>query len=362
VHSPSPANRTLLRTALTLLLIYGCWQVLAPFAPAIFFAIAIVVSTWPAHAWLLSRLGQRRIVASLLSCTFVGIAVIVPIALLFVAFRDAAVWLLALLDEWNRGAPGSLPDWLARIPWIGSRIEQWRSASGSDLSVWASSFGEPIRNVLLATARAFGNGLGQVALAALLLFALFRDGDRIGRRLAVIVREYGGEWAHESLHTVHRTIVGVMLGVLGTALAQAVVAIGGFTIAGVPNAFLLGALTFVLSMAPIGPPLIWGGAAIWLARTGQPGWAIFMLLYGLFGISLIDNIVKPFLISRSSRVPFSMTFMGVLGGVLAFGVAGIFVGPALLAIVINLSKQWPVQDIPAKTAEPVESGSGRDRC
>lgn len=349
----SPANRTLLRTALALLLIYGCWQVLAPFAPAIFFAIAIVVSTWPAHAWLLSRLRQRRILASLLSCTFVGIVVIVPIALLFVAFRDAEVWLLAVLDESSRSAPGDLPEWIARLPWIGSHIDRWRSGSGSDLSVWAASFSEPIRNVLIATVRAFGNGLGQVALAALLLFALFRDGDRIGRRLAVIVREYGGEWAHASLHTVHRTIVGVMLGVLGTALAQAIVAIGGFTLAGVPNAFLLGALTFVLSMAPIGPPLIWGGAAIWLARHEQPGWAIFMLLYGVFGISLIDNIVKPFLISRSSRVPFSLTFMGVLGGVLAFGVAGIFIGPALLAVAVNLGRQRPAAELPADAAGSV---------
>lgn len=347
--SQSPSTRTFLRAAVTLLLIYGCWQVLAPFAPAIFFAIAIVISTWPAHAWLLSRLGQRRAVASLLSCSFVGIVVIVPMLLLFVAFRDAAVWLLGLLDEWNRGAPENLPGWMSGLPWIGTQIEQWRTGPAPDFSAWLPSFGEQGRRVLIATARAFGNGLGQIALAALLLFALFRDGDRIGERMSAIVRDAGGAWAHESLQTVHRTIVGVMLGVLGTALAQAVVAIGGFAIAGVPNAFLLGALTFVLSMAPIGPPLIWGGAAIWLARNGHPGWAIFMGIYGLFGISMIDNIVKPFLISRSSRVPFAMTFMGVLGGVLAFGVAGIFIGPALLAVVINLARQWAAM-VPAPAA------------
>jgi len=346
------AARTLLRTAFGLLLMYGCWQVLAPFAPAIFFAIAIVVSTWPAHAWLLSHLGQRRAIASLLSCTFVGIVVVVPIVLLSVAFtfRDAAMWLLALLDEWNRRSPQDVFDWVQQVPLLGGYIDRWWSNSPSDLSAWLSSFGDPVRKILISMARAFGNGLGQIALAALLLFALFRDGDRIGLRLATIIRDAGGEWAHDSLHTVHRTIVGVMVGVLGTALAQAVVAIGGFTLAGVPNAFLLGALTFVLSMAPIGPPLIWGGAAIWLARSAHPGWAIFMVVYGLLGISLIDNIIKPFLISRSSRVPFALTFMGVLGGVLAFGVAGVFIGPALLAVAVNLSRQLSSSAIPAQTA------------
>ena len=318
---------------------YGCWRVLSPFAPAIFFAIAIAVSTWPAHAWLLARLGQRRALASLLSCTFVGVVVIVPIVLLFVAFRDAAVWLLSLLDDWNARTPEDIPAWLSRMPFLGSHIVQWWNDSPGDLSAWISQFGEPARKMLVSTARAFGNGLGQIGLAALLLFALFRDGDRIGHRLEAIVHDAGGPWAQEYLRTVHRTTVGVMLGVLGTALAQAVVAIGGFTLAGVPNAFLLGALTFVLSMAPIGPPLIWGGAAIWLMQHDHAGWAIFMVIYGLFGISLIDNIVKPFLISRSSRVPFALTFMGVLGGILTFGVAGVFIGPAILAVVVNLARQ-----------------------
>lgn len=332
-------TRSFFRTAFGLLLIYGCWRVLAPFAPAIFFAIAIAVSAWPAHVWLLSRLGQRRVLASLLSCTFVGVVVIAPISLLFVAFHDAAVSLLAMLDDWNRLGVRELPEWLLRVPFVGGHIEQWGNGPASDFSAWLASFGDPARKLLISTAGVFGNGLGQIVLAALLLFALFRDGDRIGQRLEVIAHNIGGTWARESLETVHRTIAGVMLGVLGTALAQAVVAIGGFTIAGVPNAFLLGALTFILSMAPIGPPLVWGGAAIWLFESDHTGGAIFMIVYGLFGISLIDNIVKPFLIGRSSRVPFAMAFMGVLGGVLAFGVAGVFIGPALLALAINLGRE-----------------------
>lgn len=351
MHIQSETTRSLLRTGFGLFLAYGCWLVLEPFAPAIFFAIAIVIAAWPAHAWLLSRIGQRRAMASLISCGFVGIVVIVPIALLFVAFHEAAVWMLAMLDVWGHRTSRDLPDWIARMPLVGTHVEQWWKGSPSELPEWFSPFGDPARKWLIVVARAFGNGLGQIALAGLLVFALFRDGDRIGRKLGEIVFETGGAWARDSLETVHRTIVGVMWGVLGTALAQSVVAMAGFTIAGVPNAFLLGALTFILSAAPIGPPLVWGGAAIWLAEDGQSGWSIFMVLYGLLGISLIDNIIKPFLISRSSRVPFALTIMGVLGGVLAFGVAGIFIGPALLAVAIDLAKQFSPPLFPAPAGE-----------
>jgi predicted PurR-regulated permease PerM len=343
------SSLALMRTAFALILVYGCWRVLAPFAPAIFFAIAIVVSTWSAHAWLLSRLGQRRVLASLLSCAFVGVVVVVPVMLLFVAFREAAIWMLALLDEWKTRGP-DIAAWFSRVPFIGNHIGKWWNDLPMDSSAWLSQFGDPARKSLVAVARAFGNGLGQIILAALLLFALFRDGDRIGHRLEAIAFGMGGPLARESLHTVHRTIGGVMLGVLGTALAQAVVAIAGFMIAGVPNAFLLGALTFILSMAPIGPPLIWGGAAIWLEQNGHSGAAVFMALYGLFCISLVDNIVKPFLISRSSRVPFAVTFMGVIGGMLAFGVAGVFIGPALLAVVVNLGRQLWLAPVDEPTA------------
>lgn len=103
---------------------------------------------------------------------------------------------------------------------------------------------------------------------------------------------------------------------------------------------LLGVTTFLLSVVPIGPPLIWGGAAIWLYQQGETGWAIFMLLWGGFLISGIDNIIKPLLIGRGSSMPFLLAMLGVLGGVLAFGFVGIFIGPTLLAVGFNLLQQW----------------------
>ena len=336
-----PANANALgyvRVALALALAYACWRVLAPFAPALCFAIAIVVSAWPAHAWLLGHLGNRRALASLLSCVLVAIVILGPVLLLLVAFREGAAWLIAMLDASSSDALTSRNDWLDRIPGLEAL---WRRVASFGISGWIAQIDSPVRSTLMSAGRAFGNALAQVFLAALLLFTLFSDGDRIAQRIAQIAEAAGGKPALEMLRTIHQTILGVTLGVIGTALAQAVVAAIGFTIVGAPNAFLLGALTFILSLVPIGPPLVWGAVAIWLFRDEHPGWAVFMLVYGIFGISLIDNIIKPLLISRANRLPFALTFMGVLGGVVAFGIAGVFIGPAVLAVAKVLLERLP---------------------
>jgi predicted PurR-regulated permease PerM len=139
----------------------------------------------------------------------------------------------------------------------------------------------------------------------------------------------------------------VVYGILGTALAQAVVAGIGFVIAGVPGAALLALLTFFASVVPIvGTALVWLPAAIWLFHLGSTGWAIFMLIWG-FGVANLDNIVKPWLISQGSNMPFILIFFGVLGGALAFGFIGVFLGPTLLAVGYRLVEEWSANAHPA---------------
>jgi predicted PurR-regulated permease PerM len=149
-----------------------------------------------------------------------------------------------------------------------------------------------------------------------------------------------GENAASVAEVVSQTVRGVMYGVLGTALAQALVAAIGFAIAGVPAVPLLSVLVFVASIAPIGPPVVWLGAALWLFTRGEVGWGIFMLVWGALVISSVDNVVRPMLISRGSSLPFLLTLLGVLGGVIAFGFVGIFIGPTLLAVGYSLISDW----------------------
>jgi predicted PurR-regulated permease PerM len=153
-----------------------------------------------------------------------------------------------------------------------------------------------------------------------------------------------GTRAENVLGIINNTVRSVMRGLLGTALAQGLVATIGFVIAGVPAALLLGVATFVLSLIPVGPPLVWGGAAAWLFYQGATGWGIFMLLWGFFLISAVDNVVKPMLISHGSNLPFILILFGVMGGVLAFGFVGVFIGPTLLAVGLSLIHEWATHD------------------
>jgi predicted PurR-regulated permease PerM len=141
------------------------------------------------------------------------------------------------------------------------------------------------------------------------------------------------------LEVAGNTVRGVVYGILGTGLVQAVMAGIGFVIAGVPGAALLALLTFFLSVVPMGPPLVWLPAALWLFHSGSTGWGIFMLVWGV-AISSIDNVVKPWLISQGSDLPFILIFFGVLGGALVFGFIGVFIGPTLLAVGYRLIVEW----------------------
>jgi predicted PurR-regulated permease PerM len=155
-----------------------------------------------------------------------------------------------------------------------------------------------------------------------------------------VVRLAGPENGMTLIATAQAAVKGVVYGLIGTALVQGAVAFVGFWIAGVPGAFILGALTFILSLVPMGPVLIWGGAAAWLYFQGQQGWSLFMVIYGVVVISSVDNFVKPILMSRAGNLSMLLVVLGVFGGAIAFGFIGLFVGPALLAVSWNLMKAW----------------------
>jgi len=173
-----------------------------------------------------------------------------------------------------------------------------------------------------------------------LAFFFYRDGDAAALAYTRVLHRIAGSRASRLTAAAGGTIRSVVYGILGTALAQAILAALGLWIAGVPGALLWGMLTFFLSVVPVGPPLVWAGAAVWLLYQGSIGWAVFMVLWGFFAISGIDNIIKPYLISRGSRLPFILTLLGVLGGALAFGFIGVFLGPLLLALGYRLLQEW----------------------
>lgn len=331
------------RIALIALLIIGCFYVLRPFMAAVLFAAVVCVFTWPLYRWLWLRAGGRDTLAAITMTVFLSIAVILPMAYLATNLAESAAILLDEAQVTLKNLQPNAPEWIRNLPLVGQQLaESWQRAvvSHEELMKLLSQYAEPARKVMLDGVQLMMNGFLQLVLVVFVAFFFYRDGRRLARGVVLIVRRLGGELGEEMLNLSCNTVKGVMLGIFGTALAQSTVSLFGFWLAGAPMPLLLALATFFLSVIPIGPPLVWGGAALWLFNHGDHGWAIFLALYGLFGISTVDNVIKPILISHSSRLPLLLVVLGVLGGAIAFGFIGIFLGPTLLAVGITLITHW----------------------
>jgi predicted PurR-regulated permease PerM len=333
------------RIAAVALLVLGCVLVLQPFIGAILFAAVVVMSTWPAFIGLRDRWNGRSTLAALALVLAILVVLTVPVAL---AAQSLVVHSGGVVEAvrgfLERRETVELPQFIRNIPMIGAWIsDYWQLllASREELVALAKRLADPAKNMLIAMGAGIGAGLVQIVIALFVAFFFYRDGEQARRLvLEAIARLAGVERGNALVATAQSAVRGVVYGLVGTALAQAAVAFVGFLIAGVPGATLLAALTFILSLVPMGPVLIWGGAAAWLYAQDQVGWAIFMVVYGVAVISSVDNFIKPILMSRAGNLSMLLVVLGVFGGAVAFGFIGLFVGPALLAVAWNMLKTW----------------------
>ncbi|MCX7149885.1 MAG: AI-2E family transporter [Rhodocyclales bacterium] len=331
------------RLAAVLIIALGCYLVLYPFVPAVLFAAVVCSATWPLYLRLRKALWGRPALAALVMTLLLIVLVIGPTVLLAASLADEVTAMAEAAKAMLNAGPIKPPAWVRKIPLAGELLaDQWqRLASGNDsLSALWKSLLEPVRNFLIGAGKAAGEGLLQLTLASFIGFFFYRDGEALMIAVRKALDRIAAGRGDEFLQTIDNSVTGAVVGVFGTALAQALVALAGFVIAGVPAAFLLSVATFFLSIVPVGPPLVWGSAAAWLAYDGQMAWAAFMVAWGFFGISTIDNLVKPYLISRSSKLPMLLVVLGVFGGVVAFGFIGLFIGPPVLAIGLTLIQLW----------------------
>ena len=337
------------------IVVVGCYEIIRPFIPALLFAVVVCMSTWPLYLRLRTLLRGKSALAALLMVLLLLVLVIGPLALLAVNLADNVMVIVDAAKAFLGRGPIEPPAWLKQTPVLGERLDgYWRGlASGGEEAV---ALLEPARNFLLGAGKAIGQSLLQMVFAIFVGFFFYRDGEALVQTLRDGLTKLAGGLGEKILTTIHHTVAGVVQGIFGAALAQATAAVIGFLIAGVPGAFLLGAATFFLSIIPIGPPLLWGGASVWLFNQGSYGWAVFMVLWGVFAISSIDNFIRPYLISRGSSLSLLLTTLGVFGGITAFGFIGIFIGPPILAVSLTLVKLWTTIPL-EKTDIPVPAAS-----
>ena len=335
-----------------LLLLLGCLVVLRPFVSALLWGIVLSVASWPLYCRVLKLAGNRRSLASLLMTLGMILIVLLPFLIVGLTLADNVADLNKAVRKWVETGPPAPPEWLGKVPLVGTKaVDSWQiiASDTEKLLEKSKEWIQPVSAWLLKGGLKLTRGLLELALSVLIAFLLFRDGVSAVERLRTVVERISGEKGQRLLTVAGKTVRGVVYGILGTALVQAVLAGIGFFIAGVPGAALLALLTFFFSVVPVlGTGLVWIPAALWLFHQGSTGWGVFMVVWGL-GVSNVDNVVKPWLISQGSDMPFILIFFGVLGGALAFGFIGVFLGPTLLAVGWRLVEEWasPIRPAPA---------------
>ncbi|HET8872002.1 MAG TPA: AI-2E family transporter [Aquabacterium sp.] len=345
------ADRILATLALTLLGV-GCIYVLRPFVTSLLWAAILVSTAWRPFLWFDRLVGGRRVLAASVMTLAITVIFLGPVLALALGMADNLYDLSGAATQVVRKGLPDAPDWVQQIPLVGHWLHDcWQRLAhdGERLMTELGRFAKPAQDMALTAGAAIARGVVDLSLSVFLAFFLFLHGEALAERLRVALGRLAGTRAEYLLSITEGTIHGVIYGILGTALAQAGLAAIGFLIAGVPGPMVLAVATFFLSVVPIGPPLVWGGAALWLFHQGEVGWAVFMAAWGFFLVSTVDNVIKPFIISRGSSLPFAVVFLGVLGGVLAFGVIGAFLGPTLLALGYRFIAEW--------TGEEEESSS-----
>ena len=319
-----------------------CLLVLRPFISAALWAVILCFTTWPLFLRLEVLLGGRRTLSALVATVLLTAIIVVPVVILGATLTDNVSSLVKVGQKLILEGPPSPPDWVASVPFIGSHVTDYWNYLNESSSVRLQELARLLpaaKTIVLWGGSAIAAGIFRIVLSLLIAFFFYRDGHAAANQLHTALHRLAGERGDRLLELAGATIRAVVYGVLGTALLQGVVAAIGFAIAGVPGAVSLGFVTFVLSFLPGGPLIAAAPAAFWLYRQGSTGWAIFIMAWGLMVI-MLENVVKPLLISRGGSTPMILVMLGVLGGALAFGVIGMFLGPTLVALGYSLFEQW----------------------
>jgi predicted PurR-regulated permease PerM len=336
------------------ILAVGCILVLKPFFTAICFALILVIATYPAFRRVERALGGRRTPAALIMTLLAGVLLVLPPLAIAPNVQDhVASAVQAVRYVLVNGVPPP-PAWVADVSLIGPPLhDRWQSlaAGGGEATARLHAALVWFRHWLIGAGLSLGATVAQLVLALVIAFFLYRDGVAVGRGLTAATRRIAGERGPRLLQVANATIRGVVFGVLGTSLLQALLLMLGFWLAGIPAAVFLGLVSLVLAFVPLGPGLVWGPAAAWLMLGGETGWAVFLIVWSLLAGLVTDNVIRPWLISRGIAIPLILIILGVLGGMATLGFLGLFLGPTLLALGYEMIREWNAAE-PASEPQP----------
>jgi predicted PurR-regulated permease PerM len=336
-------TRTVLGVLTMGLLLGASFWILKPFLPAIIWAMMIVVATWPAMLALQRYLWNRRWLAVTAMTLGLLLVFVVPFSM---AIGTIVSNIDDISDFWRKLLEFRLPHapaWLQDFPMLGATAaDAWDRLAGERLlqfSTYLKPYVGAFAKWFVAEVGGVGALLVQFLLTVLIAAVLYATGEQAARKAAAFGWRLGGERGEDAVRLAGKAIRSVALGVVGTALIQSVLGGVGLAVAGVPYAGVLTAVMFMLALAQIGAVPVLLGGIVWLYYQGAIGWMVAMIAWTVV-VGTLDNFVRPLLIKRGVDLPLLLILVGVIGGLVAFGLVGIFVGPVVLAVTYTLLDHW----------------------
>jgi predicted PurR-regulated permease PerM len=340
---PHDLTHTILSVLFIGILIVSSFWVMRLFLMPLIWAAVIVIATWPAFEKLEARLGGRHGLAVAAMAAAILLIIIVPITLAVVTITGYIGDMSARVNSLSTLSQSAPPDWVSRIPLAGEKVAaRWRAIaalSAEDRAAAIAPYVKTAAQWFLAKAGSIGMTMLNFFLTVIIATVLYANGMTAREGILAFARRLAGRRGEDVAILAAKAVRGVVLGVVLTALIQAALGGAGLFLTGVPATALLTAVMLMLCLAQLGPFLVLVPAVVWLYWSGHPVTGTVLLVITVVA-GTIDNVVRPFLIRKGADLPLLLIFAGVIGGLIAFGVVGLFIGPMVLAVTYMLLKEW----------------------
>jgi len=347
ISAPFDVTRTTLAVMFISTLIFASFWVVRPFLTAFIWATTIVVATWPLLPGLQKRLwGKRRLAVAVMTLALL-LVLVVPLSLAVVTIVERSDEIVGWVKSLASFTVPTPPQWLESIPVVGAKLaDRWQqlaALSPQELSArLAPHAGQAVR-WFVSQAGSAGMMILQFLLTVIIAAILYANGDTAATGVKIFARRLAGQKGEEAAVLAAKAIRGVALGVVLTAIIQSVLGGIGLAVTGVPAAAVLTAVMFILCVAQLGPGLVLIPSVILLYWRGETLWGTVLLVWAI-PVGILDNFLRPALIRKGADLPLLLIFAGVIGGLIAFGIIGLFIGPVVLAVAYILLKAWASAD------------------
>ncbi len=356
-------SRDITRTTLAVLfigiLIAASFWIMRPFLTALVWATMIVIATWPVMLAVQERLWGKRGLAVTVMTVVLLLVLIIPSTLAVTSIIDRADEIVGWSKSLAEFTVPPPPQWVEQLPLVGRKVSarwhQLATVSPQELSERLAPYAKNFVGWFVAQAGSVGMIIVHFLLTVIISAVLYANGETAAAGVCRFARRLAGQNGEDAAILAAKAVRGVAMGVVVTALIQSFLGGIGLVVAGVPAAAILTAIMFILCVAQVGPGLVLIPTVIWLFWSGQTLWGSVMVVWTII-VGTLDNFIRPILIRKGADLPLLLIFAGVIGGLIAFGVIGLFIGPVLLAVTYTLLQSWVDADKQNGNETAVDAG------